>query len=199
VNPHPHDTQADADHARAQEDALVRAAIDGNHDAFGALFRDHYPRIHRTLLGMLGDPTDAAEIAQQAWIKAWQNLPRFNFQSRFLTWVHRIAVNCALDELRRRRRRNSRFLRLFTATDHDRPDTAPRPPDALAASELGTSIDRAIASLTDSQRTVLVLREYDGYSYEEIAAITGTRIGTVMSRLHAARTKLQSILSHLRP
>jgi RNA polymerase sigma-70 factor (ECF subfamily) len=193
----PDTQQADS----TREMALATAAHAGDRDAFGELFKLLYPRVHRTVWGMLGDEAEAHDVCQEAWIKAWRSRERFNFESTFSTWIHRIAVNTTLDALRRRRRLGARFLRLLSGgRDGDSP---PDPPDAggdnparrLRRKELGATIEQAVAGLPDDQRTVLVLREYEGYSYNEIARLVGCRPGTVMSRLHLARRKLQTRLS----
>ncbi|MFO7726333.1 MAG: sigma-70 family RNA polymerase sigma factor [Oceanipulchritudo sp.] len=186
---------------RGQE-ALARAACAGDEAAFGKLFAIFYGRIHRTVWGMLGDEGEAHDVTQEAWIKAWKQRERFNFESAFSTWVHRIAVNTALDALRRRKRlahRLVRFLRPHMNTMErgaSEPVSLERGPDRrLRDKELGKEVEKAIAALPEDQRTAFVLREYEGYSYREIAELTGCKTGTVMSRLHLARTKLQARLS----
>lgn len=184
-----------------QED-LARAACAGDEVAFGKLFAAFYGRVHRTVWGMLADEAAAHDVAQEAWIKAWKQRERFNFESAFSTWVHRIAVNTALDALRRRKRlahRLGRFLRPHVnAMDKGaaEPVSLERGPDRrLRDKELGKEVEKAIAALPEDQRTAFVLREYEGYSYREIAELTGCKTGTVMSRLHLARTKLQARLA----
>ena len=181
-------------------DDRVRAACAGDHDAFGQLFRDLYPRVHRTVWAILGDEAAAHDVAQEAWIKAWNKRTSYNFQSLYTTWIHRIAVNCALDALRRRRSWGRRLVRAFSGnSDHapvaDFASSDPRPDSTLAARELGDTIEEAVNALPEDQRTVLVLREYEGYSYSEISTALGIAPGTVMSRLHLARQKLQTRLS----
>lgn len=180
--------------------ALVRAACGGDEAAFGELFRALYPRMHRTVWGMLGSESEAHEVAQDAWVKAWQKRDKFNFDSQYGTWVHRIAVNCALDALRKRKKLRERFLPFLKKGDEG-PGTRDQgqfgsyeeaSPIAHAENrELGELIESEVANLPDEQRTVLVLREYEGYSYEEIAISLGVKQGTVMSRLYHARKKLQ--------
>ena len=177
-------------------DAIVKAACDGSQEAFGELFRAFYGRVHRTVWGMMGDEAEAHDVAQEAWIKAWENRDKFNFQSLYSTWVHRIAVNCALDALRRRKR----FLNFLArdkrrATSDESQSLVSSPSSNVQNKELGETIEAAVADLPEDQRTVLVLREYEGYSYAEIAKTLGIQPGTVMSRLHLARKKLQSRLS----
>ena len=186
-----------ADHV--YDDALVEAARDGNQAAFGQLFRGLYGRVHRTVWGMMGDESEAHDVAQAAWIKAWENRDKYNFQSLYSTWVHRSAGNCALDALRKRKRFFSRFTVLGRKSDGsnviDPASSEPEPTTNLENAELGSTIEAAIAELPEDQRTVLVLREYEGYSYEEIAKSLDIQPGTVMSRLHHARKKLQISLS----
>jgi RNA polymerase sigma-70 factor (ECF subfamily) len=188
------------------EEALVRAACAGDRDAFGAVFRQLYDRVHRTVWGMMGNESEAHDVAQEAWIKAWNNRDRYNFQSLFSTWVHRIAVNTALDALRKRKRFRLRFLDSRFGTRDSGPATDQSDSQSSASSvqspvssvqnkELGELIRAAVEELPDDQRTVLVLREYEGYSYAEIAKALDIQPGTVMSRLHLARKKLQSRLS----
>ena len=173
--------------------AVVEAACRGDEAAFGKLFRAHYPRIHRTCFGLLGNDADAAEAAQQCFIKAWQKRDRFDFSSAYTTWLHRIAVNTCLDQLRRRRRFRDRFLSLFQREGTDATANMPAPTDPAAAAEVPDNariLRDALAALPEAQRTVLVLREFEQYSYEEIAQQLGIPVGTVMSRLHHARKTL---------
>ncbi|MEX0322085.1 MAG: RNA polymerase sigma factor [Puniceicoccaceae bacterium] len=194
------------------EEALVRAACAGDRDAFGAIFKQLYGRIHRTVWGMMGNESEAHDVAQDAWIKAWNNRDRYNFQSQFSTWIHRIAVNTALDALRKRKRLRDKVVSLFTdqsggtssvsstepeadGRDRARPSSLQNPVLHAQNKELGELIQNAVQELPEDQRTVLVLREYEGYSYSEIAKALDIQPGTVMSRLHLARKKLQSRLS----
>ena len=180
--------------------SLAQRACQSDREAFGGLFRLYYPRVHRTVWGMLGDESEAHDVAQDAWIKAWDKRTDFNFQSQYSTWVHRIAVNCALDALRRRKRLSRRIVSFFSSSeDESLPDpedtVAYHQPDFMTANkELGESIEKAVADLPDAQRIVLVLREYEGCRYAEIADLLKIEIGTVMSRLHLARKKLQNSL-----
>ena len=180
-----------------QED-LARAACAGDRDAFGELFEMLYPRVLRTVWGMLAEEAEAHDVTQEAWIKAWERRGQFNFGSSFSTWIHRIAINSALDALRRRKRLRNKFTALFKSAEvHPAPESVSgevNPDRALSNKELGRLIETAVADLPEEQRTVLVLREYEGYSYGEIANLVGCKPGTVMSRLHLARTKLQARL-----
>jgi len=178
---------------------LARAACAGDEASYAVLFRSLYPRVHRTIWGMLADETQAHDITQEAFIRGWEKRTSFNFKSRFSTWIHRIAIHLALDSLRRRKRWAKRLVRLFLQEDGAPPETPGDPgeiPDeAVRRKEVGIAIGKAVEELPEDQRTVLVLREYEGYSYQEIAECVGCRPGTVMSRLHLARQKLQKRLS----
>ena len=208
----------EGDHSQSEtaiSPALVQAACGGDQSAFGELFRMLYPRVHRTLWGMLGTESEAHEVAQETWLKAWNKRDKFNFESQYSTWVHRIAVNSALDALRKRRKLRDRFLSFGLGTRDEGRGTrefADPGPSSLVSGpssstgpgepvrevenrELGERIREEVSNLPDEQRTVLVLREYEGYSYEEIAETLGVKPGTVMSRLYHARKKLQQRLA----
>lgn len=192
---HERDEQSEA----ARQMDLARAACAGDRDAFGQLFNLLYGRVHRTVWGMLSNESEAQDVCQEVWIKAWNRRERFNFESAFSTWIHRIAVNSALDALRKRKRLGKRFLRLFSNSPESgfldaTPDPGRTPKEEFRDKELGSVIEEAIAALPEDQRTVLVLREYEGYSYAEIARLVDCKTGTVMSRLHLARQKLQARL-----
>jgi len=182
---------------------VIRAACEGDQSAFGELYRALYPRIHRLLWGMMGTEPEAHEVAQEAWVKAWNKRRKFNFNSKYSTWIHRIAVNCGLDALRKRKRMRSRFISLFAGSQNNEQDSnviqypsdESGPARRMQSTELGQTIESAVQALPDEQRTVLVLREYEGYSYGEIAEALGIKEGTVMSRLYHARKKLQTSLS----
>ncbi len=183
------------------ESEEIRRAQGGDTVAFEALFRRHYPRVYRTAHGLLGHEADAKDVAQQVWLKAWRGLGGYIHTSAFTTWLHRIAVNTALDELRARRRLRARFQSVFGGVREDG-DANPAPDPAvdvdpaagLIAGERAAAVHRAIARLPEAQRTVLVLKEFEDYTYQEIADTMGIRLGTVMSRLHLARRKLRGIL-----
>jgi len=180
----------------SHEANLARAACAGDEQAFGQLFNSLYGKVHRTVWAMMSDEQAAHDVVQEAWIKAWEKREKFNFQSRFSTWIHRIAIHSALDALRKRKSRRKRFIGGITERFSGRllNETGPRkdhPDKNLENKELGREIEEAVAALPEDQRTVLVLREYEGYSYGEIASVVGCQPGTVMSRLHLARQKLQ--------
>ncbi len=175
----------------------IRLAQKGDTAAFGLLFRKHYDQMYRTIYGMMGNEADAKEVAQDTWVKVWQKIKTFNFTSNFTTWLHRIAVNTSLDELRRRKRYWTRFKSTFSPTIEEPASLTSNdsPARNLLKKENLDTVHSAIARLPEAQRTVLVLKEFEDYTYEQIANTLDCKIGTVMSRLHLARKKLSTYLN----
>jgi len=142
---------------------------------------------------------DAWDLAQETFIKAWRALPSFKLDSSFYTWVYRIAHNCSYDWLRKRRivgdgEFDDELQRTVAAGAEAVPKGSERPDHAMRNRELGERINEAIAQLSPDHRSVILLREVEGLSYEEIAEVTQQQTGTVMSRLFYARKKLQELL-----
>lgn len=170
--------------------ARVRA---GERDAFRELIELTTPRIYRLAVRMLGDPDEADDVVQETYIRAWGRLEELRDPAAVLGWLSRVARNAARDRLRwwKRRRRESfdeagaPLARMVAMAD-----SAPLADEALAAAQTGAAVARAVAALPDKHRVVLLLREADGMSYEEIAESLGVAVGTVESRLHRARAAL---------
>ena len=178
---------------------LVERARRGDRDAFQQLVIAYQERIVRVIQGMVRNPEDARDLAQDVFIKAFGSLDRFRGQSSFYTWLYRIAVNISIDFKRKQaRRKDSSFdehLDQQSAEGVDLPDSTTYAPDRLLEEErLGTSIREAMNQLPEDKRAVIVLRELEGLSYKEIAEVVGCSQGTVMSRLFYARKKLQELL-----
>lgn len=166
-----------------QEQALIAAAQRGDREAFGKLARCHQAGVVSVVYRMCGDAALAEDAAQEAFVRAWQHLPAYEARAPFRNWLYRIATNAALDVLRRERP--------TVELDEVRlahPD--PSPEAALIAQEQATLAQQAILSLPPASRSVLILREYEGLSYKEIAETLDIPVGTVMSRLNYARNKL---------
>lgn len=174
---------------------LVRRAQGGDQDAFGALVQANYERVFRTVLGVIRDEHDARDVCQEVWITVWNRLATYQGGSQFTTWLHPIAVRRAVDHLRRRQKWFHRFLP-FAGPDTENQAAAPEPAadsDPRQDSERrerSEKFERALTSLPEKHRTVLVLREVEGLSYEQIAKTLNCRAGTVMSRLFNARRLL---------
>jgi len=178
---------------------LVRAAQKGDDQAFRQLVERYQRRIYQLALGMTKDPDDAMDIAQETFVRVHKYLPSFKGDSSFFTWTYRIATNLCLDA----QRKKSRMERVDSDEgDEAEIEAAMDPPShALAGpqrqalnQELKAKIDEALEGLSANHRAILLLREVDGLSYEELAKVLDIRKGRVMSRLFHARLKMQNKL-----
>jgi RNA polymerase sigma-70 factor (ECF subfamily) len=198
----PSNRQPPPDAARNDEtpDAtLVQRSQRGDLAAFDTLVTRYRGKIYGLIFNLVRNDTDAWDLAQDVFIKAWKALPRFEGQAAFFTWLYRIAHNVALDWMRARKVEGGvEFDDSVAAEIEPGAATAPREPgrpdEGLSRAELVERINAALAELSPDHRAVILLREVDGRSYEEIAGITGCSVGTVMSRLFYARKRLQSLL-----
>jgi RNA polymerase sigma-70 factor (ECF subfamily) len=184
-------------------DHLVKKARGGDEEAFGELVKMYHRRVCNLTYGLVNNAEDAAELAQQTWVKVWNKLGSFKEDARFFTWVYRIASNTGLDFLRHKSRLREDALpdgvEPTVNPDLDRAASQnPRPDRELAQSEIREVFEKSLESLSPDHRMALILREVDGLSYEEIAKIAGCRKGTVMSRIFYARKKMREKLEDLR-
>jgi RNA polymerase sigma-70 factor (ECF subfamily) len=174
--------------APAENEAeLIARAQQGDRGAFGRLVRRHRGGVINVVYRMCGDANLADEAAQEAFIRAWQHLPGYRPRSPFRNWLYRIATNAARDALRREV--GTVDIDTISVTD-----STQGPQAAAEAQELGERVQQAVLSLPPASRAVLVLREYEGLSYKEIADTLGIPMGTVMSRLNYARNLLRESL-----
>lgn len=156
-------------------------------------------RIFAVALGMVHDPDEARDVCQEAFLKVYRNLDRFEGGARFFTWLYRIVVNVAIDHLRKKRGEQVAFDDTQAQAAAEEGGVAPirlglDPQRALADKELRQRILKALTALSPDHRAVLILREVEGLSYQEMADELGCAIGTVMSRLFHARRKMQKML-----
>jgi RNA polymerase sigma-70 factor (ECF subfamily) len=167
------------------ETEFIQRARQGDADAIRELYRRYAPRVFAIVRRLAGDDALAEDWAQEAWIRAIRALPTFRGEARFSTWLHRIAVNSALHgrRWRDRRARNETPIPLTLAARQTTEDTA-----------LRLSIERALDTLPDGMRQVLVLHDVEGYTHEEIAAFLGVTPGTSKSQLFKARVRMRSVL-----
>jgi RNA polymerase sigma factor (sigma-70 family) len=174
---------------RRQDEEWLALAQQGDQAAFGALVRRHQDRIYRHLLNLTGSREEALELAQEVFIKAWEALPQWRPDAQFHTWLYRIASNAALDLLRRRK------VVAFVALeeDHDEPAPAPGPEAQLQATQGIRALDAALARLAPEHREIVLLREVEGLSYDELAVALGIDVGTVKSRLARGRAVLAAL------
>lgn|GEM_PF-188843 len=193
---------------RARDEALVSRARDGDAAAFAQLVRAHQGRLFSVAFGMLRDRDDAMDVVQDAFIRAHRKLADFEGNSAFSTWLYRITVNLCIDRKRAvARRRQTDLDDVAGRNFEDDPlyaeaDFAPRlsganPLRNVGDKQLGEQIGRGMAQLSEDHRAIVLLREVEGMSYEEIAATLGIPKGTVMSRLFHARKNLQRALRPL--
>jgi len=174
---------------------LVLRTKRGDRSAFEILVSRYQDRAYNVAYQILRHHEDALDVAQEAFARAYVSIARFQGKAGFYTWLYRILVNLAIDQTRARGRQypvprddpeREVALREMTAD----------PGASLEGKEIGERIARAMATLPVQQRSALTLREIDGLSYQEIARIMKCSIGTVMSRLYAARQKLQQLLGY---
>jgi RNA polymerase sigma-70 factor (ECF subfamily) len=179
---------------------LVRRSQAGDSRAFDQLVTRYRGRIYAMTYHMIQNETEAWDLAQEAFIKAWRALPRFKMDSAFYTWLYRIAHNVTYDWLRKKRIQgdgefdDERTEHRVAAGAETAPHGEAAPDEALRHAELGRRIRAALGQLSEDHRQVIVMREIEGLSYEEIAAAVPCSLGTVMSRLFYARKKLQELL-----
>ena len=179
---------------------LVKRCQAGDTRAFDALVTRYRGKVYAMTYHMIQNETEAWDLSQEAFIKAWRALPRFKLDSSFYTWLYRIAHNVTYDYLRKKKIQgdgefdDSRTEHQAAAGAETVPHAEAAPDVALNRAELGARIRDAIAQLSPDHRQVVLLREVDGMAYEEIAATIPCSLGTVMSRLFYARKKLQELL-----
>lgn len=167
---------------------LIAQAQRGDRQAFGELVRRHREGVINVVYRMCGDVHLAEDAAQETFIRAWQHLPSYRPRSPFRNWVYRIGTNVALDALRSERETVD-IDELSLASSDEGPEAV------VEGEERGQRVRQAVLALPPASRAVLVLREYEGLSYREIADTLGIPIGTVMSRLNYARNRLRESLA----
>ena len=175
-------------------DELARAAAKGDIDAFETLLGLYQNKVYGLALRMCGSEEDAWDVAQEAFLAAWRALPGFRGESGFSTWLYRLTANAAIDCLRREKKRRGELSIEGGELPLSLPDAGPSPQEAAEGGELRAAVNAALARLTDQHRTVLILRELQELSYEEIAGALGLDLGTVKSRISRARKALRKIL-----
>ncbi len=188
------------DYRDETEAELIRLAQGGERAAFDVLVERYQKRIYAVAFGMVSDPENALDVTQEAFIKAYQSLSSFVGRSNFYTWLYRITFNSAIDFIRREQRDKSvsyeegAELGAGSTGGDSLLHRLPSPDSTVRRSELRDAVLKAIETLPEEQRAAILLREVEGLSYKEIADVLKCSKGTVMSRLHYARHKLQKLL-----
>ncbi len=169
---------------------LIRGALDGSQEAFAALVKRHEERAFWAAYRVLGDSDGARDVAQEAFVRVWRALERFDFRMAFTTWLYRITVNLAIDHLRRNKRHKGVDIDIFReAIADERPGQSP---DAEQGSrEISRTVRNVLLTLDEKYRTVLALRDLEGLSSKQISDITGITHATVRWRLHVARKQFK--------
>jgi len=190
-------TSREADAAVDYE--LILRAQAGDQTAFRQLVERHQRAAFSVALGLVKDENEAREVVQEAYVRVFRGLSQFHGTSSFFTWLYRIVVNLSIDVVRRPQRRHTELdEELEAGTTDDAPLARPQgidPVGELYRKEMRQRIEAALAELPDYHRGVIVMREVQGMSYEEMAEAMGVSIGTIMSRLFHARRKLQKTLA----
>jgi RNA polymerase sigma-70 factor (ECF subfamily) len=171
------------------ETSLIEQTQNGDRNAFGELVSRHYQGVVMIVYRMCGDTGMAEDAAQEAFIRAWVKLPTYQPRAPLRNWLYRIAVNAALDTLRRKPESTFEDEELTMVTGR-----VENPEAILIEKERAIHLQQVIKSLPEAARSVLVLREYGELSYHEIASVLEVPVGTVMSRLNYARGRLREIL-----
>jgi len=182
------------------EDELVRRSKNGDIDAFEELIARYERKIFTTAYRLTGNREDAADLAQEAFLRAFRSIQSFRAEASFLTWMYTIVTNLCRDELRKRKRVHLESLDERIALEDSEvakqfPSETVGPAEVYEQKELREKIQRTINTLTPEYRMALVLRDIQGLSYEEIAAQLDCSLGTVKSRINRARNYLKDKLS----
>jgi RNA polymerase sigma-70 factor (ECF subfamily) len=181
----------------ADDQRLIAECLQGRTAAFGELVRRYQDRLYNTVYRLVDNAEDAQDVVQDAFLNAYQSLDSFKGDSRFFTWLYRIAVNAAISLKRKRKVAFS----IHARGDHPEGRTEPlddsefsKPGHSLERAEEERRIQAALNLLSPEHRTVLILKDMEDQKYETIAEILQVPIGTIRSRLHRARIELRSLL-----
>jgi RNA polymerase sigma-70 factor, ECF subfamily len=173
---------------------LVQKCQSGDLNAFEELVSRYHQKVYAVILGLLRNRDDAMEVSQETFFRAYRKIKTFEGGSSFYTWLYRIAVNIAIDAQRRQKRNPLEFRESMDEVLEEQHEVAKDPFSDLHEKELREKLLSAINDLTPEHKAVIVLRTLEGLSYKDIGEILGCSEGTVMSRLHYARKKLQNKL-----
>lgn len=188
--------------AEVPEIDLIKAAIDGDTEAFGELYRRHSRRVFYLCYRMVNDTEVAEDLAQDAFVHAFRKLHTFRQESRFSTWMHRIAVNTVLMFIRKRNSsiRECPLEPSFGAEEENQFEgqTYGKPDDTLSMTTDRVALLRAIEDLPPGYRLMLILHDIHGYEHQEIAEIFGCTTGNTKSQLHKARLRLRAVIDQRR-
>ena len=187
--------------ADSTDEQLLKRAQQGDSRAFDLLVLRYQHRIMAVVSRFISDRDEVLDVTQDAFIRAWKAMPKFRGDSQFYTWVYRIAVNTAKNHLvAKKRRPPGSDIDINDAEnfmDADGLRDIENPENALSGEEMAKAVHEAMMALPEDLRTAVTLREFDGLSYEEIAEVMDSPVGTVRSRIFRAREHITKGIAHL--
>ena len=178
------------------DELLLRRARDGDVQAFEQLLTALEPMVWRVCWHYTGERESASDCGQEAMIRVWKNLKLYRGDCAFESWVYRIAANCCMDYLRKKKRDRSESLEPLREQGFDPADPAPGTEDRVVASDEHARLRSCIAALPEEQRDALVKTQLEGRSYEDTAAFLSVSEGTVKSRVNRAKARLKELLGN---
>ncbi len=185
---------------REEEAKIIRAVVDGNANAFEDLVLEYQKQVYHIALKMTGNEEDALDLSQETFLKAFRTLPSFRGEAGFGSWLYRMTANLCIDFLRKKKRQGSEQILSLDTEEEDRrptelPDLRYEPQSALEKKETREKVQAGLQKLPHEQRLILVLRDVEGFSYQEISDALKIELGTVKSRIYRARAHLARLLT----
>ncbi|MBR3557065.1 MAG: sigma-70 family RNA polymerase sigma factor [Oscillospiraceae bacterium] len=179
---------------------MIRAVVDGNTNAFEDLVLEYQKQVYHITLKMTGNEEDAFDLSQETFLKAFRALPTFRGEAGFGSWLYRMASNLCIDFLRKRKRQGSGQIISLDEEEEDRrprelPDLRYEPQSSLEKKEMRQKVQEGLQRLPHEQRLILVMRDVEGFSYQEISDALKIELGTVKSRIYRARAHLARLLT----
>ena len=173
------------------EEKLISRAAKGDASAFNELLGLHEKKMYAVCLRMCANQEDAQDCLQEAMLRIYRSISGFKGQSSFSTWIYRVAMNTCLDELRKKKNKQAASLDSLLDTGWSPSDDYDTPEHHAIEGERKKAIRTAISELPDDMRSAIVLRDIEGFSYEEISEMLGINVGTIKSRISRGREKLR--------
>ncbi len=185
---------------REEEAKIIRAVVDGNANAFEDLVLEYQKQVYHITLKMTGNEEDAFDLSQETFLKAYRSLSGFRGESSFGSWIYRLASNLCIDFLRKKKRQGGgQFISLDEEEEERRPRELPdlryEPQSALEKKEMRQKVQEGLQRLPHEQKLILVMRDVEGFSYQEISDALKIELGTVKSRIYRARAHLARLLT----
>jgi len=179
-----------------EERILIQRCQQGDRTACQDIFLKYKDTVYNIAYGILRNVEDAQDMTQEVFIRVFEKINQFRFKSSFSTWLHRIVVNMCINERRKRKKYKSKVTEFTDYYEQMRPPVK-TPEEALLKKERQNKIQEALGKLKDAHRTILVLREIEGLSYEELANVLQCSVGRIKSKLHEARMELRQSFKRL--